>query len=786
MSRVKTITKRVWDKRSVLSGNKVTKMGGYFWYNTHFDKYPIQNTKILFESRQGTDLQGNVFYLLKEAIERTNLYCYLAVTKSSKKHIRQILKTYNLIGKVKLVNYGSIKYYKLLATAKFLITDVTFPTNFICREGQVYLNTWHGVPLKAMGRQSKDARMIMGNIQRNFMQASILLYPNKYTEDIMVKGYAIDKLCPNVQRLVQAYPRDEIYTTQKERFGTDTQKVYAYLPTWREHPIKSIQEVLYELDKDCPNNATILAKLHPLDTGKIDWKKLKNIEQAPQGYELNDMLSRCDGLITDYSSVLFDFAYSNKPIVLYQYDKEDYTRNRGLNFEIELPTTAKPDEVFHLLKQKPTYKEYMKQFCPEISVLSLLNTVLCWFEHEKPAIEAYNLVYLGNLNKNGITTAGINLANELAKTGNVIVTAPMSKSKENGYALDKLHDDVIYYPMVESFLGHGSFKDFIKSIYFLFRAKGFDSIKDFYEKNTSTIQQCYFKGLNIKNIIQYTGYEFDKILLMANMEAGQRVIFVHNDMESEVNIKGTLQRETLEYAYGKYDKIVIVSEAIRNPTEVFAKENKTKIEHIPNLIDMEYLKEKGDEPILFQPDTVCILTESELKNGLDKAEYRFVTIGRYSKEKRHDRLIEAFRIMQKKTNKNVWLTIIGGYGEEFADTVAKAKNASNVVCIKSIENPQPILKESDCFILTSDYEAQPLVLYEARVQGCKIIATDIPTSRKVVEETGGTLVGMQPEEIAEAMLQVMENPTNSEGEFSYNNEQVGVKISELLDLQSTE
>lgn len=786
MSRIKTLTKRIWDKRDLLSADNLTKTKGYFWYNKNYKKFPIKSNTILFEGRQGADLQGNVFYLLKEAIETTDMDCYLAVTSKAKSKVNGILTQYHMDKRVKLVSYGSVKYYKLLATAKYLVTDVTFPTNFIRREGQVYLNTWHGVPLKAMGRQSKDARMIMGNIQRNFMQASILLYPNQYTEDIMVEGYAIDKLCPNVDRVIKAYPRDRIFTTQKERFGTDTTKVYAYLPTWREHPIMPMTDVLSGIDMSCPEDVIVYARLHPLDKGNVDWSSLKHVKPAPNEYELNDMLSRCDGLITDYSSILFDYAYSNKPIVLYQYDKEVYEAERGLNFDIDLPVTKAPQGIFDLLAEKPAYQDYMSQFCPKFDGTSLLNEMMSWKEKKSSVTEPVILLYLGNLNKNGITTAGITLANYLAKNHTVVVTTPMAKSKKNGYALDRLDGNVIYYPMAESFLGHGSCSDFIKSMIYLFRAKGFESIKDFYEKNSERIQKTYFRNMNIANIIQYTGYEFDKIMLMANMNAESKSIFVHNDMESEVYSKGTLQKETLEYAYNKYDNIVIVSEATRKPTETFAKENKGKIIHIPNLIDTNYLKERGNEPIEFEQDTVCDLTSHELKEGMAKADYRFVTIGRFSKEKCHDRLIEAFKIVQKKTDRRVWMTIIGGYGEEFAKTVEKAKTATNILCIKSINNPQPILKESDCFVLVSDYEAQPLVLYEAKIQGCQLIATDIPTSRKVIEEIGGTLVDKESEKIAESMLQMMgmEKANSIEREFTYDNKKVEVALDGIFSMQS--
>lgn len=68
------------------------------------------------------------------------------------KSITAILEHYGFEN-VNIVVYASDDYMRLLASAKYLINDATFPNYWIKKEGQVYINTWHGTPLKAMGTQ---------------------------------------------------------------------------------------------------------------------------------------------------------------------------------------------------------------------------------------------------------------------------------------------------------------------------------------------------------------------------------------------------------------------------------------------------------------------------------------------------------------------------------------------------------------------------------------------------------------------------------------------------------
>ncbi|EAK3431302.1 CDP-glycerol--glycerophosphate glycerophosphotransferase, partial [Campylobacter jejuni] len=135
------------------------------------------------------------------------------------------------------VKRGSDLYLKYLASAKYLINNVTFPEYFIRKEEQKYLNTWHGIPIKYLGKKIKSGFMEHANTQRNFLHATHLIHPNLYTKDILENDYEIKDLFQG-QSVLTGYPRVDLSLKQnaklKQKLGIkESQKVLLYAPTWR-------------------------------------------------------------------------------------------------------------------------------------------------------------------------------------------------------------------------------------------------------------------------------------------------------------------------------------------------------------------------------------------------------------------------------------------------------------------------------------------------------------------------------------------------------------------------
>ena len=358
-------------------------------FNILTDKYvsyldlPVDDKLALVEGGQGTNINGNMFSMLNQLCtnERWSDYkVVFVVTKDNYNSAVKRMKFYgfdNVIISVRDTN----KYRKYLATAKYLMTDNSFPPYFIKREEQVYLNTWHGTPLKTLGKSDLSNNASLANIQKNYFMSDYALFPNEFTRDVFMKDY---DLWPVIKSniIVTAYPRNYIFydknqpAVMKEKLGLKDKKVFAYMPTWRgtgrrantTRQINITNELLCEIDEKLDDDHVLLVNLHFLLSQDIDTSKFKHIMSFPTEYDTYEVLNACDGLITDYSSVFFDYAITGKKIILFAYDKDEYFAKRGVYIPFEdLPFPVCEDTaslIEELDKPFEPYDSFIKEYCP--------------------------------------------------------------------------------------------------------------------------------------------------------------------------------------------------------------------------------------------------------------------------------------------------------------------------------------------------------------------------------------------------------------------------------------
>ena len=129
---------------------------------------------MLIESFQGKTVSDSPFYIAQQLQKQVDKI-YIATTEKNRQEHKQLLKEHGLETAI-LVPVYSKAYQMALATSEILVNNVTFPPYFIRRDEQVYLNTWHGTPWKTLGKKMKNGIQDMSNIQRNFLQSSMLLF----------------------------------------------------------------------------------------------------------------------------------------------------------------------------------------------------------------------------------------------------------------------------------------------------------------------------------------------------------------------------------------------------------------------------------------------------------------------------------------------------------------------------------------------------------------------------------------------------------------------------------
>ena len=304
------------------------------YYPRYCKKLPIDEKAILFESFHGDGITGSSFYLLMEAC-RSSQYSgyvkYVAYKTSAKKKVEALLQNYGLCnystnnrweGGITLVCLHSPLYCKVLASAKYLINNVSFPTYFVKREGQVYLNTWHGTPLKGLGRNVRDAPHTIGGVQRNFLMADYLLYSNRYSFEHIRRDYMLDQFYAGTY-VLSGYPCNGAFFDKsrvdeiKAQVGASDKKVAVYMPTYRQGEGNKastvhIMRLLCEMEILLQEDIIVFVKLHYLAQSSINLKGFKKVRLFPDKFETYDFLNIADCLITDYSSVMFDFINAEK------------------------------------------------------------------------------------------------------------------------------------------------------------------------------------------------------------------------------------------------------------------------------------------------------------------------------------------------------------------------------------------------------------------------------------------------------------------------------------------
>ena len=768
-------------KKKKLKTKIITQIKQMYYLRCYYTKKIVDNY-VLIESKHGEDLAGNMFYTLKEIIKNhKNFEVFLSATTKKQSTLEKLLKKHGL-DNVKIVIYKSLDYYKILATAKYLFNDTSFPMVFTKREGQVYTNTWHGTPLKQMGKDVINRKYAIGNVKRNLMFADYLVYPNNEMKEKMINAYGLQNLY-NGTVLNAGYPRNAVFFDRdseknvRKKLKLEGKQIIVYMPTWRGvmtkkkqgEQFKEIIELMRYMDEHLTDNQVFYVKMHVLVQQDLKFGDFKHIKSFPTGMETYEVLNIADVLVTDYSSVFFDFANTKKKIVLYTYDEEEYTKTRGFYYsldELPFPKVYTPNELFDEINKPKDYddKEFLKKFCTYDNIeapKALVDYVLegkksKYIKPEKLKNDDKEnvLIYASTLGLNGITSSLISLTNiiDLNKE-NIIFSFRQKALSFYPMRVTKLPENTDVFPISSGYIY--SFREIIANILFYDLNINTRFVKKYIDRMYKREVIRLFGNAKFDKVIHFTGYEKRITGLFERFDA-KRAIFVHNDMVSELKTKGNQHYKTLREAYNKYDRVVAVSEDIIEPIKkISGRDDNIVVVH--NAHDYKTILEKSKREIAYSDTTVSNVSEKILKKLLDMNYTKFINIARYSPEKGQKRLIDAFEKFYKKNN-NSLLIIIGGYGklyDELHEYIKHLECRYNVILIKSIDNPFPILKKCDLFILSSFYEALGLVLLEADTCGVPCFATDVRGPRGFMKKYNGTLVENSEEGILKGMNDFM-------------------------------
>lgn len=767
----KTPVKKILDSIRILA-NRI-RIAGVI-YNTIRSWFPIRNGVVLIESHHGKIFMGNPYYITKHLLEMpqyANLQIIIAGGKNAIKATKG-LPNYHLI---KSCPIHSLRYCYWLAVAEFLICDVTFPVYFSRKSGQKYLNTWHGTPLKTLGRRIAGSPFEhVANGQRNFLHTTHLLAPNSHTEQVLIKDYMIEHIW-NGEIVRNGYPRNDIFFLKRhstKEIPLPTKYNIAFMPTWRgsltdikiaaKIQLQDQVRVFHYLEHNLPNTVHIWVRLHPIIQEKLNLSNFSKINEFPDDLEPYDFISRCDALVTDYSSVMFDFSISHKPIILYTRDKAEYEANRSFCLDFSSVPFIKAQSDIELLRAitdiqngnfqpSPVYKKFVQKYCPFDNANSTANLCSRFFSHhakpdEHKAISRTKkknvLIFVGTFWNNGITNSLKNLLNNIDKDRyNLFLCIDKSAGEKNAKDYFSKLDKRINYIPIQNLLSVG----FIDSFRFLWRdifCREFSQDDPFMINLWNREYRRQFGTSSFDTIVHFTGYERRVALLMSVIKS-RKIIYVHNDMFLENKHRNNFDKRAIKLAYQTADKIATVRIGATTAYCEQIMDISAKINYVPNCLSTEYRKLAMADILDSLSDESNKETGEEIIKALNYPEvFRFINLGRFSPEKGQLRLIEAFEKVWSK-HSNSQLFIMGGHGC-LLETIIHRRDispaAKAIYIMIGSSNPFPLLSRMNAMVFSSFYEGIGLVMFESLALNVPVISTDIPGPSEFLKNGYGLVV----------------------------------------------
>ncbi|EGQ1787023.1 CDP-glycerol glycerophosphotransferase family protein [Staphylococcus pseudintermedius] len=769
----------------------------------------IKPHQILYQVRDGKSITDSPYaiFLGLNAHETFSNYQHIWVVDHPDTLVFYQEK-FKVFQNVSFVIKESNEYLKALTESKFLINNATFPAYFTKKPEQVYINTWHGTPLKHMGFDVKNNLKGSQNTMKNFLASDYMISPNAHTTNIFKHAFKLDGLYSG-EILEIGYPRIDltINTTANEareylaeHLNLKKNPIILYCPTWRgknvndpENSLLNIFEEIKLLNQKLPHQ--VLVKVHPFVYSKA--KEMPELKPylVPDFLDTNQLMPAVDLMITDYSSIFFDFLVTDKPIVFYVPDLDKYQNERGVYIDLcALPgpvadniqdvITLVSNESYKDADVQEKYAKFKHNFVnyENGSVTERLIESVFLNQQDTSSKNASHhqkekiLLYPGGMKHNGITTSVINLlANINYDKYDVTVFTNNTNNVEQLNNLQSLNDNVRIVlrrgPMIATFKElyqnefvrqRGIYKSFEKRLY----------PKALFEREFRKI----FGDSQFDYAIDYSGYAMFWSNLVLASGAKKKYILLHSDIKSDMertvkgkrphyqNLKGVIS------LYPYFDKLVSVSEATKKLNQSNFGGLKLKNRHIAsrNTINIEKINQLvDDDSDLFEKNGTPVLP-TLTEHGMEAIEFsqddfKIVSVGRLSPEKGFDLLIKAVaELAPKYPQLKLYILGDGPLKGTLKSLVEQLGIQNHVYFLGQRRNPFFIVKRADVFALTSHYEGQSMVILEALTVGTHVLASDIIANRYVLEdEKYGMLVEKNEVDIAKGLEQFI-NGTNKD------------------------
>ena len=781
-----------------------------------FRRLPVDPGVVLYESFAGNGMLCNpeAVYRALRADRRFDHLRHVWVLDDPARH-PSVMRELTGDDRVSVVTRRSAAYFRSLSTAGYLVNNATFPAEFGKRPEQVYVNTWHGTPLKRMGfdipsgaRNATDGTGNgTGNVVRNFLQADFLVSGSPFmTDQMYAKAYRLGNIFPGLV-IEEGYPRIDRQAVGQERareiVAGGPGRVVLYAPTWRGESFHdprddsaSLVEHVRRLSLLLGDEWTVRVKVHQAVYAAA--RRLPGLDDVLIDNDIptNVVLAAVDVLVADYSSIIVDFLALDRPIVVFAPDRADYGEVRGLYEPAPGwpgPVVTDIDEVAAVVAQAggggsndpalshlSARREWRDRLCPREDGLASQRLVDVVFAGAR---DGHNLVdlstdgrprilmYLGELKPNGMTTSALNLLMSLDHARfDVTAVYPDSRDPDRVHAAASIDPRVRRIPRIGDMAGSGAAQLARQVV----QRRGVAARRDAapLARSFRTEWERCFGQAQFDCIVDFAGYSPFWSLLLLQGGAPRHAIWLHNDMladsRREVGGRQPLRRnlEAVFSTYRFFDSLVSVSPALCdvNRARLAQYAPAERFTYAVNVVDADSVRARAEA-------TVAWRLPPALQGTIT-----FLSAGRLSSAKNYPRLVAAFAQVHREHPRT--RLVILGEGPDRAAIEAQVDDlgvADGVVLGGHQPNPFPVMAASDCFVMSSDHEGQPMVILEALVLGVPVVTTRFASVDSALPPGQGLVVERSVDGVAEGMRAFLrgEVPRPHFDSVSYNRQAVG-------------
>lgn len=352
-------------------------------YFHRYLKQPVKENVILFETFMAKNYSDSPKYIYEYIAQNHPEYeCVWAINDGAK-----------IPYGAKTVKRFSFQYAYYLAVSKYLVFNVRPPLWYRKREEQVFLETWHGTPLKRLVFDQEEVTSASPKYKQQFYRQrkdwDFLVSANPFSTKTFRSCFLYEG-----EMLEYGYPRndilywpnkDEIAQQLKEKLGIPkAKKTILYAPTWRDDQHYGSGQYKFELALDLKlmkerlqDDYVVLLRTHHYISDHIDVSGLGDFVINLSSYDdISEIYLISDICITDYSSVFFDYANLKRPILFYTYDFDKYKNQlRGfyidMNTEVPGPLLYTSEQVVQAIEDideiteeyKERYDQFYDRFC---------------------------------------------------------------------------------------------------------------------------------------------------------------------------------------------------------------------------------------------------------------------------------------------------------------------------------------------------------------------------------------------------------------------------------------